>query len=212
MTSSQITMWNYHTKRTWTRFLLKKYLVKLAQDEYIWMLLQNWSQPIMIGFACLCCNFLELIFPLSPSILSNILPASSEETKQKSVVTIEKTSNFQKWSKQNWDLITDFLIHIWGWYWWLHMQKLLLSSLLKFFSKFQQNVMSILLLCKKIQTFFCNYFSMCTLFWIDLQKTQKKLLIYVLFIPIFDFWYFGPFSCVIFFPLFSILAILPCKM
>ena len=146
------------------------------------------------------CNFLELIFPLSPSILSNILPASSEETKQKSVVTIEKTSNFQKWSKQNWDLITDFLIHIWGWYWWLHMQKLLLSSLLKFFSKFQQNVMSILLLCKKIQTFFCNYFSMCTLFWIDLQKTQKKLLIYVLFIPIFDFWYFGPFSCVIFPP------------
>ena len=146
------------------------------------------------------CNFLELIFPLSPSILSNILPASSEETKQKSVVTIEKTSNFQKWSKQNWDLITDFLIHIWGWYWWLHMQKLLLSSLLKFFSKFQQNVMSILLLCKKIQTFFCNYFSMCTLFWIDLQKTQKKLLIYVLFIPIFDFWYFGPFSCVIFSP------------
>ena len=28
----------------------------------------------------------------------------------------------------------------------------------------------------------------------------------------FVFWYFGHFSCVIFFPVFSILAILPCKM
>ena len=112
------------------------------------MLLQNWSQPIMVGFACLCCNFLELIFPLSPSILSNILPASSEETKQKSVVTIEKTSNFQKWSKQNWDLITDFLIHIWGWYWWLHMQKLLLSSLLKFLPFFSSSLKSNKMCCQ----------------------------------------------------------------
>ena len=151
------------------------------------MLLQNWSQPIMVGFACLCCNFLELIFPLSPSILSNILPASSEETKQKSVVTIEKTSNFQKWSKQNWDLITDFLIHIWGWYWWLHMQKLLLSSLLKFlpffffFSKIQQNVLSILWLYKKIAKKFkpssAITFQCVRYFELICKKNRKKLLI-----------------------------------
>ena len=66
MTSSQITMWNYHTKRTWTRFLLKKYLVKLAQDEYIWMLLHNLSEPIMIGFACLCLQFFRTDFPTEP--------------------------------------------------------------------------------------------------------------------------------------------------
>ena len=66
MTSSQITMWNYHTKRTWTRFLLKKYLVKLAQDEYIWMLLHNLSESIMIGFACLCLQFFRTDFPTEP--------------------------------------------------------------------------------------------------------------------------------------------------
>ena len=49
---------------------------------------------------------------------------------------------------------------------------------------------------------------------IDLGQDQNKL--HICFVhPIFSsfgFWYFGHFSCVIFFPFFSVLPILPSKM
>ena len=44
-----------------------------------------------------------------------------------------------------------------------------------FFSKIQQNDNFVIVQkdCEKIQTF-CNYFSVCILFWIDLQKITWK--------------------------------------
>ena len=45
---------------------MKNYLVKLTQNECIWMLLQNWSKPNIVGFACLCLQFFRTDFPTEP--------------------------------------------------------------------------------------------------------------------------------------------------
>ena len=157
---------------------MKKYLVKLAQDEYISMLLQNWSQTHYERLSLVVLQFFRTDFPTEPLNFVKYFASFFRRNKTKIRCNYWENVKFvKKWSKQNWDLITDFLIHIWGWYWWLHMQKLLLSSLQKyfpvffFFSKIQQNVNFVIVQkdCEKIQTF-CNYFSVCISFWIDLQK------------------------------------------
>ena len=50
------------------------------------------------------------------------------------------------------------------------------------------------------------------LFWPHCVNQRKRINSNVSFIPYFGFWYFGHFSCRIFFPVFSVLHILPCKM
>ena len=154
------------------------------------MLLQNSCQPIMVGFACLCLQFFRTDFPTEPLNFVKYFASFFRRNKTKIRCNYWENVKFSKVEQtklgsNHWFSNTYLrLILMIAYAKIIAFVSVEIFTLFFFFSKIQQNVLRCTANfviaqkdCEKIQAFFCNYFSMCTLFWNWSGKKREKLLI-----------------------------------
>ena len=138
----------------------------------------------MIGFACLCLQFFRTDFPTETLNFVKYIASFFRRNKTKIRCNYWENVNFSKVEQtklgsNHWFSNTYLrLILMIAYAKIIAFVSVEIFTLFFFFSVIcAVNFVIVQKDCEKIQTFFCNYFSMCNLSWIDLQKSRKKLLI-----------------------------------